>query len=225
MEENLNELKEELLIELFKDAEMPINSELTDAQKDEVLRALTILHSGEAPHEKLLLLQNKFLKIVNEQNKIEIENLKFFNNICLTLNGVVNLDADLLVVFSKFEAEDVDALISHNASVDNDLIFYAGLELKTELIKAKQQNTNLIFVNANNLNAKHLAKIVVKQNLDLQMLNDYLQQIFNFAKEKELKSVAIDFNSCLENEKIFKNLQKTVQNLNKKLKIKVVLKF
>ena len=262
-ENEIDILKDNLLIELFKDAEMPQNFELTDEQKDNFLRVLIVTRTNEPASEKLILAQDKFLKTFNEQQKINIDKLQFKNNICLAQNDILNYNVDLLVVATNNEVEDVESLLAGRPSLDNEILFRAGVELKNELLK--NANKNLIFAKGFNLNAKFIAKIVLKnfskenlnfneQNTDVKKSNfsesqikanarnlnfDYqnvceilaenLKTVFDFIKEKELKSVAIDFNSVLNfdsntNAKIFKDLKKTIENLNKKFKIKVILK-
>lgn len=229
-ENEINILKDNLLIELFKDAEMPQNLELTDEQKDNFLRVLIVTRTNEPASEKLILAQDKFLKAFNEQQKINIDKLQFTNNICLVQNDILNYNVDLLVVATNNEVEDVESLLAGRPSLDNEILFRAGVELKNELLK--NANKNLIFAKGFNLNAKNIAKIVLKnlkdQNVS-EILAENLKTVFDFIKEKELKSVAIDFNSVLNfdndtNAKIFKDLQKTIENLNKKLKIKIILK-
>ncbi len=228
-ENDLNVLKDNLLIELFKDAEMPQNFELTDEQKDNFLRVLIVTRTNEPASEKLILAQDKFLKTFNEQQKINIDKLQFKNNIYLVRNDVLNYNVDLLVVATNNAVEDVESLLAGRPSLDNEILFRAGVELKNELLK--NANKNLIFAKGFNLNAKYLAKIVLKNSNDqnvCEILAENLKTVFEFIKEKELKSVAIDFNSVLkfddDKTKIFKELQKTIENLNKKLKIKVILK-
>lgn len=226
-----DELKDNLLTELFKDAEMPQTAELNASQKDEFLRVLMITHMGEAASEKLILAQDKFLKLLNEKNKIDVEKLKFKNSICLVGGNILDYCADLLVVGSTNAFEDVESLLAGKQSLDNDLLFRAGLELKSELLKNASANPNLIFAKGYNLNAKYVAKIVLANAVGAQnLIAENLNLVFKFLKEKELKSVAIDFNSVLntsgsvDGQKNFEILQKTIENLNKKTKIKVILK-
>lgn len=226
-----DELKDNLLTELFKDAEMPQTADLNASQKDEFLRVLMITHMGEAASEKLILAQDKFLKLLNEKNKIDVEKLKFKNNICLAGGNILDYCPDLLVVGSTNAFEDVESLLAGKQSLDNDLLFRAGLELKSELLKNANTNPNLIFANGYNLNAKYVAKIVLANAVGTQnLIAENLNLVFAFLQEKELKSVAIDFNSVLnacgsvDGQKNFEILQKTIENLNKKTKIKVILK-
>ena len=113
----LNNLKEELLVELFKDAEMPLNSELTNEQKDDLLRVLIILHSGEAVHEKLLVVQNKFLSKYNKKQQIGLDNLRFCDNFCETDENILNFNVDLLAVASTNLLDDAEALYNAQFSI------------------------------------------------------------------------------------------------------------
>lgn len=271
-ENEFYELRDNLLTELFKDAEMPQNAELSRVKKDEFLRVLMITHMGEAASEKLILAQDKFLKFLNEKNKIGANKLKFKNNICLVDGNILDYDADLLVVGSTNAFEDVENLMAGKQSLDNDLLFRAGIELKAELLKNANKMPNLIFAKGYNLNAKYLAKIVLPNAANAQnfggqnnaqnyistkniaqnvtrnenakneigqhgeveycneLLKEKLYSVFEFLKEKELKSVAIDVNSITnlyglkESQKFFKELKKTIENSNKKTKAKIILK-
>ena len=266
-ENELQSLKDDLLVELFKDVEMPLNKELTNSQKDNFLQVLIVTRADEPASEKLLLLQNKFLKLLNDENKIDLNKLSFKHNVYFVDNDILNYEVDMLVVASYNVVEDVDSLMSGKYSLDNELLFRAGIELKSEILKNVNGNHNLILTKGYNLNAKYLAKIIlpnnnsirdkenlifVKQDSSSNKFNFYnaknndtnfnqffienLKTIFEFAKEKELNSVAIDFSSIMnfdnlenssfykENDTILKNLLKIIEKLNKKQKIKVIFK-
>ena len=231
----LNNLKEELLVELFKDAEMPLNSELIDEQKDDLLRALIILHSGEAVHEKLLVVQDKFLSKYNKKQQIGLDNLRFCDNFCETDENILNFDVDLLAVACTNLLDDAAALYNAQFSLDNEILFRAGVELKAEILSQLNLKPEIYFCDGYNLNAKQLAKIVVDKNVCascnendlLLLLQKRVDGLFDFALENGIKSLAIDF-SIFQNvknkEKFLKNLKKYIKNANKKPKIKIIFK-
>ena len=204
----LNSLKDDLLIELFKDAEMPHNFDLEDKQKDYFLRALIVLHSGEAAHEKLLLLQNKFLEIYNKNLQKNVNNLNFNHNFCETNENILNFNVDLLVFASENKLEDGAALESNLPSLDNDILFRAGVELKSEMIFKLKESQPIYFLNGFALNANKIAKILIDQNFDETALTSAINAIFDYAQNNEVTSMAMDFSA-------FKKLQ----NCEKFLKI------
>lgn len=232
LEREIAELKENLLIELFKDAEMPQNFELTDEQKNNFLRALIVLHNGETPHEKLLLLQNKYLTFYNEKHKIFLENLHFNNDFCETNSPMLDYAVDLFVFATPNLLDDADAVLKNAYSLDNEILFRAGIELKTELLGKMKQTGEVYFAKGYNLNAKKLAKIVNKNfkdvNYEFDKFENPLKQIFEFAKDNGIKSIGMDFSifkNLKNKEKFLKNLKKFIKNANKSLKIKIIFKI
>lgn len=245
LQREIDELKDNLLIELFKDAEMPTEIELSAIEKDRFLHALIVLHNGETPHEKLLLLQNKYLTLYNEKHQKFLENLNFDNNICEinSPNGnfddfncqadILNYKLDLLVVASNNLLDDASALAQNEFSLDNEILFRAGVELKTELLGKIKQNEKVYFAKGYNLNAKKIAKIVDKNfkdvsNYEFEQFENLLKQIFELAKDNDIKSMAIDlsaFKNLKNKEKFYKNVKKFIKNANKTLKIKIILNF
>ncbi len=212
----LNELKQDLLLLLIKDAEMPINANLTEQEKDNLFRALFLMRAEESVEDKLLVAQNKFLSKVNKINEIDINNLKFKNNIAFC-NNILNLNADLVVIISNTLFENIDELANFN--IDNEIILKAGLEFKANLLKLFRANAGRLnfdepyITPAYNLNCKYIAKIIynkkyfnliifnnknIKNDVNfinfLNILKNNLLFLLNFVKNNKINSVAFHFN-------------------------------
>ncbi len=213
---NEAELKDELLFCLFKDAELPVKTDLSEQDKDKFLHALFLTRAEDSVEEKLLAVQNKYLSLKNKKSCVDVNSLKFKNNIAY-VDNILNLNCDLVVVISENLLENVNKLFSH--SVDNELILNAGLEFKADLIKQLKANNGQIdyskpyILSGYNLNAKNIAKIIYNKKLlnlinfnekinknnenyikFLNILKNNIDFLFNFIFSNNIKSAAFCFN-------------------------------
>ena len=222
MENDVNEakLKDELLFCLFKDAELPIKTDLSEQEKEKFLRALILTRAEDSVEEKLLAVQNKYLSLKNKKERVDINGLKIKNNVAY-VDNVLNLNCDLIVMLSDNLLENVNNLFSFG--FDNELILTAGLEFKADLVKMLKSNNGQIdyakpyILSGYNLNAKNIAKIIYnkkflnliefneKNNKNnenytkfLNILKNNIDFLFNFIFSNNIKSVAFCFN--FENE-------------------------
>lgn len=251
-EKNEQELKDELLALLFKDAELPMKSDLSEKEKDNFLRALFLTRAEVSVEEKLLNVQNKYCRLKNENAIERIDNLKFKHNIAYSKN-ILDLDCDMVVLITENLLENINALAAND--LDNDLILKAGLEFKVEMLKTLNANgrqidfENPYILHGYNLNAKYISKIIfnkkyfnlinfygknIKKDENfikfLNILKNNLNLIFEFAISKNLKSLGFCFNfnsNGNENlDKLFNIAKIELMNFliqkNKKLKLKII---
>lgn len=226
-EAELKEIKEALLTELFKDAEMPVQTNLSKAEIDNFLHTLIVLHSTEACHEKLILLQNKFLNFYNEQNRRRVDASLFKHGVYEIDDAPLDYEADILVVASKTPVEDVESLMNNRPSIDNEILFRAGVEIKSELVSSLKAGRELLFAHGFNLNAKNIAKILI-DGLSLERVLELINKLFEHAESIKASVIVLDL-SALKNkenyEKFLKTLKKYLKNANKTQKINTILKI
>ncbi len=226
-EAELKEIKEALLTELFKDAEMPVQTNLSEAEIDNYLRTLIVLHSTEACHEKLILLQNKFLNFYNEQNERRVDASLFKQGVYEIEDDPLNYEADILAVASKILIEDVESLMNSKPSIDNEILFRAGVEIKGELVSSLKDGREMLFANGFNLNAKRVAKILI-DGLSLERVLELINKLFERAALIKASVIVLDLSALKNKEnykKFLKTLKKYLKNANKLQKINTILKI
>lgn len=237
--DELNILKDDLLYELLKDAEIKLSTNLTEAEKDKFLRTLIIMRTNEAIDEKLMVLQDEVLSNLNRKNLQPISGLKFKNNVEFVTDNVFNYDVDMAVVVSENLLENMLAFINKNNQtdnanenknfdIDNELLFMAGMQLKIDLIKLLKSNNNKLsyvnpyIVDGYNLKAGKIAKLLIDKNFNDNAFTDLKQNIenlFKYLKLNNIKSVA--FNLGLDY-KFKQQIVEYIIKLNKKCKLKII---
>lgn len=227
-EDRAKDIENEMLKILLRDFEMTLPDRMQDIDSRTIVNNLMIARGVGEVSEELLSLQDKLLSYENSLNVIDYKSLKFHHGVSFCEHDLVNMNVDMLVLFSF----DLLADMNNLDSMDNRVILHGGLQIKEDLASILHENINRLvyynpyIVNAYNLHCKKLCKIIVKRNQteqDLVRLKNAVNELIKFVKSNNYHSLAIDFN-VIKEISLFNIIMEELNKETKKLKLKIIIK-
>ncbi|MBR2969607.1 MAG: hypothetical protein IKC49_00955, partial [Clostridia bacterium] len=144
----------------------------------------------------------------------------------------LNIDTDLLVVFSENILIDTAAIYNNSKSINNELIVRGGVELKKCLYREYEQDRFVLtyrrpyIVDGHNLCATKVAKILIdivcESNVRDEKILESIDNLGEWLKNNKINNCVICFDNSTKNNKTVK---KHLKNTLKTNKIKEIIEF
>ena len=228
-DEEYEDLLNDFLLALTKDAEQTIPQNLTLKQKRWLIDGLMEVRAFGDLDETLLKMQDKLLSYENKKHGVKDAGaLKFQHGEAFT-EDLTNINADVCLLFSGELLSSTESI----GETERKIILGAGLQLKEEWALILQEYHNVLPKNkiyvakAYNLAYKNIVKILVEDNLtnnahDYKMFEQAVENLRVFMLENKFKTLAIDMKN-LQNidDVLFEMLNKEIK-IFKKNKIKII---
>ena len=236
-EKSNDEILDEMLNTLCKESEIKLPKNLSITDKRDILNNLMLVRPIGYLDEYFVNLQNEFLKREMQDKLISLDNIKYNKKGMFISADILNLKADMIVIFTYRLFADVNLGINN---IDRELILRGGVNINEDFAKIYYDN-NAVYsykeayiVPGYNLPSQYVAKILLpdisKKMLkeDEDNLKQSISNLFDFIKTKKLKIVAIDLTN-FSKQNSGKSLEKFVideclKNLkSKKIKINIII--
>lgn len=176
--------------------------------------------------DNFIHLQNEFLKDKYVNKIVDYKLAKKSNP------SPLDIETDLLIIFSKNLIVDADAIYNGDNSLDNELIIRGGVEIKEKFYRQFEQDRFVsnykrpYIIDGANLAAKYVAKILIDTKCDPengdQKLLDSINNLVEWIKNNKVDNCAICFNNLIKNNK---KIEKYIKKALKTSKIKEILEI
>ncbi len=187
-------MNEEYLIKYLKEKNKYYNN--LSFNLNDNIRALMNITMPYDLSDEFYKKQDEYLKYLTSKKKIiNVDDLKYKNNISLFLGDITSLKADVIV--NAGNSELLGCFSPLHKCIDNQIHSFAGLEVRRDLMKILNgrsiKNAEVVVTKGYNLPSKYIIHTVgpiyqgIKQD-DIDLRNCYINSL-NKVKEMHLKNI------------------------------------